>query len=54
MCLFFDFGKFEMHKCPYVILDGDRIGYRNSHKLLGIIVESSGADNEDIYQITGI
>ena len=48
VCLYFESKKFKLLTIPYVMLDGKRIEYVDSHKLLGMVIENSGSDKKDI------
>ena len=48
VCLYFESKKFKLLTIPYVMLDGKRIEYVDSYKLLGMVIENSGSDKKDI------
>ena len=55
MCLYFECRKFKLHAVPHVKLNGISLEYREVHKLLGIVIDSSGCDDRDISrQVRGL
>ena len=55
VCLYFEFKKFKLLNVPHVLLDGRKLDYHESHKVLGMVIECTGSDKQDISrQIRGL
>ena len=55
VCLYFECRTLKLHAVPYVTLNGKRLEYRLSHRILGMDIDSSALDNKDISrQVRGL
>ena len=55
VCLYFECTKQKLHAVPYLVLDVRSPEYKETHKRLGVVIESSDSDNGDIaHQVRGL
>ena len=49
--MYFECKKLKLTNIPYILLDGKKLEYVDSHKVLGMILTCSGSDNPDISRL---